>query len=129
MQTNGNNEGLKVLSALSEKRIFSRIECWVDLEVQGQRRDQEFCDKVEALDLSLLGVGFERKDGGCEYDLGDTVTVAMQGLPAVDAKVRWNSGSRVGVQFCGRIQDILESWVGEVLAAQGVRVQDIFCHP
>ncbi len=109
-----------------EKRVFSRIECLVDLEIQAQCFSEPGVEKVEALDLSLLGVGFERKRTDPEFQLGQTVTLGMHGLTPIQAKVRWNSGDRVGVQFCGRFQDIVESWVGEVLAAQGVRIQDLF---
>lgn len=83
-------------------------------------------EKVEAIDLSLLGVGFEAKNLERTLQPGDSVTVGMHGLRPVKGQVRWNSGDRVGVQFCGRFHDIIESWVGEVLAAQGVRVQDLF---
>jgi hypothetical protein len=111
----------------SEKRVFSRIPCLVDLEVRGEE-SIESPETVEALDLSLLGVGFEAQN---EQSLtpGDTVTVGMHGLRPVMGQVRWHSGKRVGVQFCGRFHDITESWVGEVLAAQGVRVQDLFLAP
>lgn len=108
----------------SEKRVFSRIECLVDLEVLGHTEENE--ETVEAVDLSLLGLGFERNAQGGRYLPGDTVTVGMHGLRPVQAKVRWNSGQRVGVQFCGRFHDIIDSWVGEVLSAQGVRIQDLF---
>lgn len=109
----------------SEKRVFSRIECLVDLELH-QGSDRQNGEKVEAVDLSLLGVGLSRRTESKELQLGDTVSVGMHGLRPVSAKVRWKSGSRVGVQFCGRFHDIIDSWVGEVLAAQGVRVQDLF---
>ena len=114
----------------SEKRVFSRIPCLVDLEVRGQEHTEttetaETTETVEAVDLSLLGVGFERGRSEQALAPGDTVTVGMHGLRPVRAQVRWNTGERVGVQFCGRFHDIMESWVGEVLAAQGVRVQDL----
>jgi PilZ domain len=119
----------KILSGAScvqhEKRVFSRIECLVDLEVQGAGENDDASETVEAIDLSLLGVGFERKPGQPELRLGETVTVSLGGIGPLNAKVRWNRGLRVGVQFCGRFQDIVESWVGEVLSAQGVRIRDI----
>jgi PilZ domain-containing protein len=107
----------------SEKRVFSRIPCLVDLEV---RADDQSPKKVEAVDLSLLGVGFDTEKDDRTLTPGDSVTVGMHGLLPVQGQVRWNSGQRVGVQFCGRFHDIMESWVGEVLSAQGVRVQDVF---
>ena len=110
----------------SEKRVFSRIPCLVDLEVVEVGTQQARSESVEAVDLSLRGVGFEVKETQKALLPGDTVTVGMHGLRPVRAQVRWNHGTRVGVQFCGRFHDIMESWVGEVLAAQGVRVQDLF---
>jgi len=105
-----------------EKRVFSRVRCLVDLEVRGEAVGET----VEAVDLSLLGVGFQRHKDEPEIEPGATLTVGMQGLKPLKGKVRWNHGSRVGVQFCGRFHDIVESWVGEVLAAQGVKIQDLF---
>lgn len=107
-----------------EKRVFSRVECLVDLEVQCPKVAP---DKVEAVDLSLLGVGIKFKNPQQPaIHPGDDVTVGMHGLKPVQGKVRWQDGERVGVQFCGRFHDIIESWVGEVLAAQGVKVRDLF---
>jgi hypothetical protein len=109
----------------SEKRVFSRVECLVDLEVVSEQQRVR-PETVEAVDLSLLGVGFERSKDEPVLQLGTPVTVSMVGLRPVEGRVRWNRGNRVGVQFCGRFQDIVDSWVGEVLAAQGVRIQDLF---
>lgn len=109
-----------------EKRVFSRIVCLVDLEVFEIASNEGLKEEVEATDLSLLGVGFEQRAESTRFCPGDTVSVGMHGLPPVQAKVRWKSGTRVGVQFCGRFHDIVESWVGEVLSAQGVRIQDLF---
>lgn len=110
----------------NDKRVFSRVPCLVDLEVLEEGGPSGTPETVEALDLSLLGVGFERSGNEQSLLPGQTVSVGMHGLTPVQAQVRWNHGSRVGVQFCGRFHDIMESWVGEVLAAQGVRVQDLF---
>ena len=109
----------------SEKRVFSRVPCLVDLEVVEEGAQQARSESVEAVDLSLLGVGFEVKETHKALLPGDTVTVGMHGLRPVRAKVRWNHGTRVG----GRFHDIMESWVGEVLSAQGVRIQDLFLTP
>lgn len=108
----------------SEKRVFTRVRCLVDLELSVEKSEAEL-DQVEAIDLSLLGLGFQRSPQKKALELGDTVTVNLPGFQPVKAEVRWNRGSRVGVQFCGRMQDIVESWVGEVLAAQGVRLRDL----
>lgn len=110
----------------AEKRVFSRVECLLDLELEEEAVDSQKVEAIEALDLSILGLGFQRSAQTAPLPLGRKVTVGIHGFPPVQAQVRWNSGSRVGVQFCGRLQDIIESWVGEVLAAQGVRVQDLF---
>jgi hypothetical protein len=109
-----------------EKRVFSRVECLLDLELKDQQVDPLGVEAIEACDLSILGLGFQRSAQDRPLPLGRRVTVGIHGFPPVQAQVRWNRGSRVGVQFCGRLQDIIESWVGEVLAAQGVRVQDLF---
>lgn len=114
----------------AEKRVFSRFECLMDLELSGEREtsdatEPQDLEAIQALDLSLLGLGFERGPEMGPLPLGETVTVGIHGFQAVQAKVRWNDGPRVGVQFCGRLHDIIESWVGEVLAAQGVRVRDL----
>lgn len=97
----------------------------MDLELENGTLDTPV-EAIEAIDLSLLGLGFQRDSNTPPLPLGSTVTVGIHGFPPVRAQVRWNSGSRVGVQFCGRLHDIIESWVGEVLAAQGVRVRDLF---
>ena len=109
-----------------EKRVFSRVECLVDLEVSSGDNCTNLPQNVEALDLSLLGLGFERSPADDSPPIGDTLTVGIHGFPSVKAKVRWVQGRRVGVQFCGRLHDIVDSWVGEVLAAQGVKVRDLF---
>lgn len=112
-----------------EKRVFSRVECLMDLEVEkisAAEAESDSPEEVEAIDLSLLGLGFQRPRSGHPLPLGSRVTVGLHGFPPVQAQVRWDDGARVGVQFCGRLQEIVESWVGEVLAAQGVRVGDLF---
>lgn len=111
---------------VSEKRVFTRIECLMDLELEPRSTPSAMPEPIEALDLSLLGLGFHRQKESNPLALGEDVSVAIHGFPAVQAKVRWNEGERVGVQFCGRLHDIVDSWVGEVLAAQGVRVRDLF---
>ncbi len=107
-------------SLASEKRVFSRVECLLDLELEHEKTES-----IEAIDLSLLGLGFHRNTVSAPLPLGRTVTVGIHGFTPVKAQVRWDDGSRVGVQFCGRLHDIVNSWVGEVLAAQGVRVGDL----
>lgn len=106
-----------------EKRVFSRVDCYVDLDLESPVGTE----RVEAVDLSLLGLGFERTQTQPELQAGSTLTLCMHGLRPVAAKVRWQHGARVGVQFCGRFHDIVDSWVGEVLAAQGVTIRDVFC--
>ena len=106
----------------------------MDLELIGEREAPHLprtgvLEPIQAIDLSLLGLGFERDPEMEPLPLGETVTVGIHGFQPVQAKVRWNEGSRVGVQFCGRLHDIIDSWVGEVLAAQGLRVQDIIGVP
>ena len=105
-----------------EKRVFSRVPCLVDLEVVGAETPAA---PVEAVDLSLLGVGFTLRRPETKVEIGQQVEIAMHGLRTVRGQVRWNQGGRVGVQFRGRFQDIVDSWVGEVLAAQGVRLGDL----
>ena len=109
----------------AEKRVFTRVECLMDLELKNSN-SLTSVEPIEAIDLSILGLGFQRSDESTPLPLGTTVSVAIHGFAPIKAQVRWNHGSRVGVQFCGRLHDIVESWVGEVLAAQGVRVQDLF---
>lgn len=108
------------LEAEAEKRVFSRVECLLDLELE-----HDTTEPVEAIDLSLLGLGFHRNQSSAPLPMGHTVSVGIHGFTPVQAQVRWDDGSRVGVQFCGRLHDIVNSWVGEVLAAQGVRVGDL----
>jgi hypothetical protein len=110
----------------AEKRIFSRVECLLDLELEDSTTSAQPAEAIEAIDLSILGLGFQRSAASKPLPLGSTVTVGIHGFPAVKAQVRWIRGSRVGVQFCGRLHDIVESWVGEVLAAKGVRIGDLF---
>jgi hypothetical protein len=113
-------------NSTSEKRVFSRVECLLDLELEPSNAAPEQVEEIEAIDLSLVGLGFQRTAGSAPLPLGTKVTVGIHGFPPVQAQVRWNHGLRVGVQFSGRLHDIIESWVGEVLAAQGVRVRDLF---
>lgn len=108
-----------------EKRVFSRVSCLVDLELSAPTAEGDAFEGVEAVDLSLLGLGFQRSRSEAPLPLGEKVTVGLPGFQPVKAEVRWKHGDRVGVQFCGRMQDIVESWVGEVLAAQGVRLRDL----
>ncbi len=131
-----NDRNIETEAGLSgaEKRVFSRFECLMDLELSEEPKATSVskpqpAEAIQAIDLSLLGLGFERSPELSPLSLGETVTVAIHGFQPVQAKVRWNDGSRVGVQFCGRLHDIIESWVGEVLAAQGVRVQDLIGVP
>ncbi len=111
----------------NEKRVFSRVPCLLDLQLAKSRQDEGAVEvePIEAIDLSLLGLGFQRKNGPDYLVLGDEVAVNLYGHHPVRAVVKWKSGDRIGVQFCGRFQDILESWVGDVLAAQGVRLKDV----
>ena len=105
-----------------EKRVFSRVPCLVDLEVVGAQTPPT---PVEAVDLSLLGVGFTLRRPETMVKIGEQVEIGMHGLRAVRGQVRCNRAGRVGVQFRGRFQDIVDSWVGEVLSAQGVRLGDL----
>lgn len=109
----------------SEKRIFSRVTCLMDLKLSSPTHGEGSLEDVEAIDLSLLGLGFQRSESAEVLPCGQKVTVTLPGFQPVRAEVRWQSGSRVGVRFCGRMQDIVESWVGEILAAQGVRLRDL----
>ncbi len=123
----------------SEKRTFSRVPCLLDLEIealdgpQGVEREPldsafsqvDSVEEVEAIDLSLLGLGFSRRGQSLPLELGDQVAVRLFGHKPVKAQVKWNAGDRVGVQFSGPIHEIIESWVGDVLAAQGVRWRDV----
>lgn len=117
---------------LPEKRVFSRVECLLDLELGSAcARSLEVeelveVEDIEAINLSLLGLGFCRNQDVNPLAAGQRVSVGLHGFRPVNALVRWNEGDRVGVQFCGQLQEIVDSWVGEVLAAQGVRVQDLF---
>lgn len=109
-----------------EKRVFSRVRCLVDLEVTANTKVPT---QVEAVDLSLLGVGLKIKRPTTDIKIGDQVVVGMHGLKPIKGQVRWNSGPRLGVQFRGRFHDIVDSWVGEVLAAQGVTIKDLIQAP
>lgn len=123
----------------SEKRTFSRVPCLLDLEIEaldapyrverepleGGFSEADSVEEVEAIDLSLLGLGFSRQEQTLPLELGDEVAVRLFGHKPVKAQVKWNTGDRVGIQFSGPIQEIIESWVGDVLAAQGVRWRDV----
>lgn len=109
----------------AEKRIFSRVSCLMDLKLSSPTHGEGGLEDVEAIDLSLLGLGFQRTSNGAALPDGQKVTVTLPGFQPVRAEVRWQSDGRVGVRFCGRMQDIVESWVGEILAAQGVRLRDL----
>lgn len=101
-----------------EKRVFSRIDCELDLMLE---KDTATIP-VTSRDLSLSGIGLQQPSG---IEVGDRVSVALEGFQPVPCSVRWTETRRAGLRFDGSIQTVLDTWVGEVLAAQGLRVADL----
>lgn len=102
-----------------EKRLFSRIACGLELVLTSASKDFQ----VTCRDLSLSGVGLEPLSE--PLDLGDWVEVELEGFTPVAAEVCWAGDQGVGLRFVGDLFDVVDSWVGEVLAAHGIRVRDL----
>jgi len=121
----GRNVGdwsFRVLVTDDEKRLFSRVECLVDLKVISVSGRVPVMYSVEASDLSLSGLGVEHEPGEARFTTGEKVLVTILGLPPVRAKVCWVGTNRAGLQFYDTLQNVTDSWVGEVLAAQGAKI-------
>jgi PilZ domain len=108
---------------VTEQRVFPRVPCTVDLSLRADVNEHS----VDAVNLSLAGVGvaFKAPLNPFSFAVGSPVQVGMPGLSSLEALVTWTRGQHVGLRFCGQFPEILNSWVGEVLACQGVLVRDI----
>ncbi|MGE0488888.1 MAG: PilZ domain-containing protein [Vulcanimicrobiota bacterium] len=105
---------------VSEKRLFSRIGCGLDLTLRRSLGDQ-YCS-VSCRDLSLSGLGLRQAR---DIQVGEEVQVTLEGFPPVKAQVKWLSERGAGLSFQGSLGQIADTWVGEVLAAHGIRVKDL----
>ena len=107
-----------------DNRIFPRIDCCLDLEIN-TFGIQAY--ELEAVDLSLTGVGVEFKAALNPFVFvpGTPVEVAIPGFQALKATICWSGGRRVGLKFVASFQEIFDSWVGEIMAAQGVLIKDV----
>ncbi len=110
-----------MINQAREKRLFSRIDCELDLTIQ--RSSDKLLRTVTCCDLSLSGVGLF--DSVVDFEEGEKVNVALEGFPPVKAELRWSDNRRVGLRFMGSLSQVLDTWVGEVLAAQGMKVRDL----
>lgn len=106
-------------------RIFSRVECLVDLEIVTQGLAAPEIHRVEALDLSLSGLGVTFDPKINRLLASSSVSVRMYGFPPVSAVVCWVGTDRAGLRFTDPLCEIMNSWVGEVLCAQGVKVGNL----
>ena len=106
-------------------RIFSRVECLVDLEIITQGLAAPEVHRVEALNLSLSGLGVTFDPKFSRLVTSSSVTVQMYGLPPVSAVVCWVGSGRAGLRFTDPLCKIMNSWVGEVLCAQGVKIGNL----
>ncbi|MCA9791631.1 MAG: PilZ domain-containing protein [Candidatus Eremiobacteraeota bacterium] len=104
----------------SEKRLFSRIGCGLDLTLRRQVNNQRWA--VSCRDLSLSGLGLRQAK---DIQVGEEVQVTLEGFPPVQAQVRWHSDRGAGLSFQGSLSQIADTWVGEVLSAHGIRVKDL----
>jgi PilZ domain len=111
-----------MLTAQKEKRLFSRVSCLVDLKAISIGGKVPVMHSVEASDLSLSGLGVRFDPTDARFSVGEKSLVTIFGLPPVRAKVCWVGPKRAGFQFFDTLQNVADSWVGEVLAAQGARM-------
>ncbi len=103
-----------------EKRLFSRIACGLELLLTSESNTGL---EVTCRDLSLSGVGLEAVSE--PPAIGEWVEVELEGFTPVAAEVCWLGQSGIGLRFVGALFDVVDSWVGEVLAAHGIRVRDL----
>lgn len=111
-----------------EQRAFPRWECCLDLELRNDSGTPGQPERVEAVDLSLIGVGLQRMEWSpfsTPLRVGQSIEVVLPCFSRLKAEVKWVHDSRFGVQFRERLSDILDSWVGEVLAAQRLTMRDL----
>ena len=108
----------------TDKRLFPRVSCPVDLELVSETGTEH---QFEAIDVSLTGVGlrFIEPPNPFLFIPGSKVEIGIPGLGRLKAYIRWSRGHRLGLKFSASLQDIISSWVGEVLAAKGVSIQDV----
>ena len=111
-----------MLAGNTEKRLFSRIECLVDLETTSLEGQAPPVYEVEASNLSLSGLGVKFEPGTVGLKAGQKVLITIYGFPAVRARVCWVGVNRAGLRFYDSLKAITDSWVGDVLAAQGAKI-------
>jgi len=95
-----------------EQRIFPRTPCIVDLGLvaEGEKKPQ----RVKSLDLSMLGIGLVSPEESPPP--GTPVRLGTPGDPPVEGVVRWRRGFRSGVQFSHQWDEVMQSWVGDLMS-------------
>lgn len=111
----------KSKGVLKEKRLFSRFACGLEVELRRVDRKEQL--PATCRDLSLSGVGLEATPAELERD--ELVELCLEGFSSVVARVCWSEAYGAGLRLEGSILDIVDTWVGEILAAHGVRVSDL----
>lgn len=61
---------------------------------------------AELIDISFEGA-LIRVENGLWVAAGDIVAVGIDDLPGLPAKVRWANGSKIGVEFVGRLHETI----------------------
>lgn len=102
------------MSSTSEQRIFQRRPCALDLEMTTS--DWTELEEVQAVDLSLIGVGLRASNPFRVLSAGAPIELHSTGSSPVMGVVRWSRDNRSGVQFTHQWDEVLGSWVGETLA-------------
>ena len=103
------------MSQTHEQRILERRPCSLNLEVTAS--DWTGLEEVQAVDLSLVGVGLKARSPFQVIRQGTSVELHAVGKTPVLGVVRWAKNNRSGVQFSHQWDEVLESWVGETLSA------------
>lgn len=110
---------------IKEKRLFSRIDCLIDLElIPLDDGSAAFC-QLEAFNLSISGLGVKFDPARTRLRAGQPVLICLRGFRPVKARICWVICDRAGLRFDDALPAITESWVGEVLASQGRSVREL----
>ncbi len=95
-----------------EQRIIYRLPCSFELQLTGDGRNT---GTVQALNISLIGLGFSHNLDGLEE--GEEVALGMAGQKDVRGTVRWSDSQYAGVQFSHCLDHVWDSWVMKAMPA------------
>ena len=99
---------------LLEQRIIDRLTCSFELQLSSQGRNS---GTVEALNISLIGLGIRHNLGDGSLQAGQEVALGMPGQKDVKGTVRWADSQHAGVQFSHCLDHVWDSWVMKAMPA------------